>query len=79
MRPVTSAELDSLDLPPSALDITPGAVPWWRSELVQPVGPESQPVYDILGDIHGRDAPDWRGPVVEAWDAVYNWQPTDIQ
>ena len=31
VRPATAAELDSLDLPPTALGIAPGAAPWWRA------------------------------------------------
>ena len=31
-RPVTTAELNALDLPPSALGIAPGAGPWWDEQ-----------------------------------------------
>ena len=42
LRPATAAELDSLDLPPSALGIEAGAAPWWRP-LPAPEAPEGAP------------------------------------
>lgn len=42
LRPATAAELDSLDLPPSALGIEAGAAPWWRP-VPAPEIPEGDP------------------------------------
>ena len=72
-RPATAAEVNALDLPPSALGIAPGAVPWWRADPKPvppaPEGPAERPVYHVQGD-GGEPWPDWRGPVVHAWGAV---------
>ena len=67
VRPATADELDSLDLPPSALGIKAGAAPWWRPLPAPEVDPE-RPVY--------RDAgADEHGPLLHAWGAVYDHDP----
>ena len=137
VRPATAADLNSLDLPPSALGIDrDGGAPWWRESAAEaqrrfaaendatadrltaaghddvaevyrgaarehagaaatlagaeaareagvldlggaiapPEGPPDRPVYDVQGD-GGEPWPDWRGPVVHAWGAVYDHDP----
>ena len=51
--PATAAELDALDLPPSALGIEDGAegAPWWREPASAPAPPDGPPdrsVYDVV-------------------------------
>ena len=70
VRPATAAELDSLDLPPSALGIEARAAPWWRP-LPAPEAPEGAP--DRAAYLPaGADA---LGPLLHAWGAVYDHDP----
>ena len=54
--PATAAELDGLDLPPSALGIAPGAPPWWREPEPDPLPPDrmDRPVYRA---VNGPESP----------------------
>ena len=70
LRPATAAELDSLDLPPSALGIEAGAAPWWRP-LPAPEAPEGAPDRAVYLPA-GADA---LGPLMHAWGAVYDADP----
>ena len=67
VRPATAEELDSLDLPPSALGIEAGAAPWWRPAPA-PEGDPDRPVYLPAGA-------DELGPLLHAWGAVYDHDP----
>lgn len=70
VRPATADELDSLDLPPSALGIEAGAAPWWRPAPA-PVAPEGVPERPVYRDA-GADE---YGPLLHAWGAVYDHDP----
>ena len=70
VRPATADELDSLDLPPSALGIEAGAAPWWRPAPA-PVAPEGDPERPVYRDA-GADE---YGPLLHAWGAVYDADP----
>ena len=70
VRPATADELDTLNLPPSALGIEGGAAPWWRPEPAPeaPEGDPDRPVYLPAGA-------DEHGPLLHAWGAVYDHDP----
>lgn len=70
VRPATAAELDRLNLPPSALGIKAGAAPWWRP-VPAPEVPEGDPDRAVYRDA-GADE---YGPLLHAWGAVYDHDP----
>ena len=70
----TADDLDSLDLPPSALGIPSGAAPWWREADPNPLVPDRidldrrSPVYYLYHAVEGPDSP--IGATVHAWGEV---------
>ena len=70
----TADDLDSLDLPPSALGIPSGAAPWWREADPNPLVPDRidldprRPAYYLYHAVEGRDSP--IGATVHAWGEV---------